>query len=369
MKIAILADALDTQYAGIHIYVKELLKALYELDKENDYLLIRPSASSEFERWQTHVIPINGKIPFHQRMRQFWHIPNFLNNVRPDIVIEPGHFGPFRLDASIKRVTVIHDLTPILFPDFHIWTSRITHKYLLPSILRNADLIITNSDHTTSDVTAYQPSAKSKTTRTYLGRNNQYKPTPQPSVGPKYGLNSDYILYLGTLEPRKNLEVLIHAYHSYRDANPQAKPLLALAGKKGWKIQSLLDKVNTSQYKEDIHLLGFIDQDDLTGLYSQAICTVYPSLYEGFGFPVLEAMACGVPVISSSSSSLPEVGGDAVLYFDPHDSSTLAKHLSDVTTDQYLRNRMIDQGLTQASKFDWTKTALETKNLLESLVS
>lgn len=368
MRIAILADALDTQFAGIHIYVKELLNALYTLDADNEYYIVRAQKTDAYSRWKEVIIPINQKIPFHARMRQFWHIPRILRKLKVDLVMEPGHFGPFNLPASVKRVTVIHDLTPILFPDFHIKTSQLTHRWFLPRILRMADHIITNSDNTTKDVIAYYPDAASKITGIHLGKHPSFRPTDPSDVIKKHNLTPDYILYLGTLEPRKNLDVLLTSFEKYKYARPTSTTQLVLAGKQGWRIEPFLQKVADSKFRSEIKLLGYLSFEELPALYSGAAVSVYPSHYEGFGFPVLEAMACGTAVISSSSSSLTEVGGEAVAYFEPGDEMTLYDQLELVLDDQGRREEMESAGLAQAEGFEWAKTAERTLEVWKGLV-
>ena len=147
MTIAIIADVLDTQTTGIYTYLRQLLNALYTNDKVNQYVLIRTKSSLEYPKWKHITIPVSTYFPFHQRIRQLRSIPKILTNLNIDLVFEPAHFGPFNLPKRIKRVTMIHDLTPILFPKHHDFTSYIAHKLLLRRILKRADGIIVNSNN------------------------------------------------------------------------------------------------------------------------------------------------------------------------------------------------------------------------------
>jgi len=367
MKIAVLADALDTQTAGIYVYLKELLDSIHRIDHRNQYIIIRPLSKNDYPNWEEITVPINPRIPFHQRIRQFIHIPSLLNQLKPDVVLEPGHFGPFNLDKSIKRVTVIHDLTPILFPEYHIKTSQLTHKWFLPRILRKADHIITNSENTTKDVIAYHPAAASKITSIHLGKHPAFRATDPSAVIKKYDLRPNYLLYLGTLEPRKNLDVLLSAFEKYKSTHPTSSTQLVLAGKQGWRIEPFLDKVAASKWRSDIKLLGYLSFEELPALYSGAAISVYPSHYEGFGFPVLEAMACGTAVICSDNSSLPEVGGAAVAYFETGDVEGLVEQMAILLGDKGKRMEMGKAGLLQAEGFDWGRTAERTVEVLERL--
>ncbi len=366
MKIAFLADAIDLQYAGIHVYTREILKAIHETDQKNEYVIVRSKAGGEFPRFQEIVIPINPKIPMHERWRQFLHFPLQLRKAGVDIVVEPCHFGPFNLPSRIKRVTVIHDLTPLLMPEFHIRNSQIAHKIFLPGILRRAAHIITNSEYTRQDVIRTFPFTKEKSTAILLGKDKIFRPDARPEILQKYGIASNYILFIGTLEPRKNLPTLLKAFeqfHVKHDSDLQ----LVLVGKKGWRIGPFLHQLETSPVKDKIILPGYVQQEHLPVLYSLARIFVYPSLYEGFGLPVLEAMACGTPVLTSRVSSLPEVGGDAALYFAPDSAEALCSLLEKLDADGQLRSKMGKKGLERAARFSWEKAGRETVAVLEAL--
>lgn len=355
-KIAFIGDALDVQYAGIHVYTKEVIRHLVQLDKSNEYFVVRPKAVGDIEGVTELVVPIKERIPMHQRIRLFTTIPQLMRKHNIDVVIEPAHFGPFNLPKSIKRITVIHDLTPILFPEYHGAASHYAHRLFLPSILKNADKIVTNSEYTKRDLAKYYPVSEHKTAVLHLGKAAHFVPTIRKNVLEKYGIRSSYFLYVGTLEVRKNLGVLVKAFELFKDKH-KGDHQLVLAGKKGWKIEELLAAIENSPYKKDILLTGFIDLEDLPVLYSMATLFVYPSLYEGFGLPILEAMACGSVVVASSASSLPEVGGDAALYFEPTDANALCRQMLRLLNNEVLYQQLKERSLVQARRFSWEATA------------
>ncbi len=363
MKIAFIADALDFQYAGIHIYTREILRALVAIDNENEYIVVRAKAGEKIEGAKEIIVPVHPKIPGHKRLRLFTSIPRALVKAGADVVIEPSHFGPFNLLKHIKRITVLHDLTPFLLPDFHVLSSRVFHRLLMPGILRRAHHVITVSEHTRQDMVERFPFTKEKSTAILLGRDTSFEPKQDTSVLEKYAIRQPYFLYVGTLEPRKNLTVLIEAYHTFREKSGLAHQLI-LTGKKGWKIDGLLQTIQQSPYRNDIILTGYVAREELPVLYSMCEAFVYPSLYEGFGLPVLEAMSCGAAVITSKVSSLPEVGGDAALYFEPQSAAQLSDLLLNITKNPTLKTQHQQAALQQAQQFTWEKTAEATLNII-----
>ncbi len=366
MRIAFIADALDLQYAGIHIYTREILRALAALNTEHELIIVRAKEGELIPNTEEIIVPIKAGIPMHQRMRLFTSIPSALIKAKVDIVVEPSHFGPFNLPKVIKRVTILHDLTPFLSPDFHVWSSRIFHRLLMPGVFRRADHIITVSEHTRKDLITRFPFATSKSTSILLGRDKKFMPTEDIKVLNKYGIRAPYLLYVGTLEPRKNLSVLLEAYHAFRQMSEHQHQLV-LVGKKGWKIAPLMAAIAASPYRDDIILTGYAERSELPALYSLAEVFVYPSLYEGFGLPVLEAMSCAAPVITTNVSSLPEVGGDAALYFQPEQPKELTTLLLKLCGNNTLLDEHSRLSLKQAQGFSWEKAAREMISLLSSL--
>jgi len=368
MRFVFIADPLDVQSAGIHTYARGILKAIDALNTEHEIYIIRAKSSNDYENSHEISIPIKKNFPLHQRIRTFYSIPNAINKLNPDAVIEMAHFGPFNIKRSAKRVTVIHDLTPILFPKFHPFSSVLFHKLLLKRVLKNADHIITNSKNSKYDICKAYPFAHDKVTPIPLGVDQVDSRSKEDDSSHSFKEDErPYFLNVGTIEPRKNLELLINAFNKFK-VNDDSKTELIIVGKKGWKYQSIEKALLNSPYNEYIIVKGYVNKAELNTLYSRAKAFIYPSYYEGFGLPLLEAMQHGVPVLSSDSSSLPEVGGDIALYFSSSEelSSLMNKC---ITLSDSERIDLKRRGKNHASKFAWEKTAEKTIQLLVKIVN
>lgn len=353
MHIVILADAADNQKAGIHVYTKNIIENLLKIDKKNRYTFIHNKENPFFDGTE-HYIVKRRKIPGGESFRRFVKFPNLIKKLKPDIVWEPCHIGPFRLPKGIKRVVTIHDITPVLFPELHVAKSVLIHRIFLRRVLKNADLILVPSKKTKEDiVNKYGLGGKIKVVNLAVGQSNF-------GGGTKY-LAEPYILCLGTIEPRKNLQILIEAFvESKREMKIPHK--LILAGEVGWKSKKLLKNL-----PEDILVTGFVNEKDKASLYRHAEFFVFPSKYEGFGFPPLEAMNYGKAVIASNGGSLKEFLNTKTLQFDPDDKETLKKHILTLVNNDDLRRDLAEKGLEYAKNFTWEKTARETLKALENL--
>lgn len=366
MRIAFLADALDLQYAGVHMYLRGLLNALSKTDKENEYLIVRPKPAGTFDGMEELVVPINPKIPGHQRLRAFGEIPSRLSNTGIEAVVETAHFGPFRLPGHVKRLTYLYDLTPLLFPHHHPTASVFVQRLLLPRLVRKADRVLTISKNTQIDIEQMYPKARGKVRLVFPAQDSRFRPVHDEAVLKKLGICKPYLLYVGTIEPRKNLQTLLQAYETFRQTSGQPHQLV-LVGKKGWKNEEFFKALDQSKFRKDILLPGYVERDDLPVLFSMTKLFVFPSTYEGFGMPPLEAMACGAPVLMSNSSSLPEVGGDATEYFAPKNTEELAQKLTELTSNPQKLSGMKSASLQQAKKFSWEASAHQFMAVIREL--
>jgi glycosyltransferase involved in cell wall biosynthesis len=366
MKIAIIADPVDTQNAGIHFYTSHLIDAILKLENRNEYIFIHPKENKFFEKTTHHIIPRIKKIPGYETYRRWIKIPALLKKLNPDIVIETSHIGPFRTPKNSKRVTIIHDLTPIIFPEFHIKNSVIVHKLALPHVFKNTDLILTPSENTKNDILRLYKT-KNNISVIHEGITTSDMSAPLPSTHEKLkNIKQPYVLYLGTIEPRKNLEVLIDAFLDLKKNN-NIPHQLVLAGGLGWKTEKILEKA--AQDKENIIITDYLSDKEKASLYKHADIFVYPSLYEGFGLPPLEAMSYGIPVICSTGGSLKEIFSNLTLMFEPKDKETLKKHILELTKNSKSRDKLTKNGLEYSKRFTWELTAKKVLEALEKLIT
>lgn len=360
MRIGIIADPIDNQSAGVHVYTKEMVLSLIKQDRVNEYIIIRQKKGEEIDKSYTHVKEIvvaNSSLPIgYASLRLFFIIPYILRREKVDIVIEPAHFGPFNLPKKIKRITVIHDLTPILFPEWHRWHSGVLQKIFLPHILKKTNYVLTNSLTTERELHRIYPFTKSKTWMIYPGFKNLVAVNNEDKFIEKYRSSTDsYFLFVGTLEPRKNLSLLLDAYSIYKTKSNSTTQLI-IAGGKGWKNEAFYERLNQHPNKADILITGFISNEELSFLYQHALAFVYPSQYEGFGFPVIEAMSAGTQVITTANTSMDEITSPYAITFRNNDTADLAAKMMQIATLN-LDSSKIKDLIILAKKYDWFKFA------------
>jgi glycosyltransferase involved in cell wall biosynthesis len=371
-KIAIISSSLNGQKTGVAWYLHNLIWQCGKIGGNAEYHLI--NCKKEYSEFPFGNIS-NEKGLFFKKES---FVVNLLNDLsvafkaRPrkfDLVFNPCHAMTY-FYFSIPCVVLVFDLTPVLFRDTHSVQSNFVHKYILPRTLRNADKIIAISQNTKNDLIKHFNIPEDKIRVVYLAVNNNYKPVSNEEVKrvkDKYNPNSPFILYVGTLEPRKNIVRLIDAFHRLKQKEIPHK--LVIAGKKGWKYENIFGEIEKLKLKDDVIFTGYVSDEDLPALYNAADLFVYPSIYEGFGLPPLEAMACGTPVITSNTSSLPEVVGGAGIMVDPYNIDELSNKMQEVLTSKNLRKELSEKGLKRAKMFSWEKCAKETLEVFEDLIN
>ncbi len=283
-----------------------------------------------------------------------------------DVFFSP-HFFLAPLSSTCRRVTTFHDLSYLRFPEFFTHRKQWWHTVQMDpaSQARFSDKIISVSQSTKQDLVDFYHIDPANIDVIYLG-NNMAPPSEEAVIEfkKKRQLPDRFFLFLGTIEPRKNISGLIRAFNIMKERSGFEDVELVIAGKKGWKFEDVLDDIQNSPFAPAIRYLGHIPDADRALYYSAASGFVYPSFFEGFGSPVLEAMACGIPVITSPNSSLAEVAGDAALLIDPYNISDLAEAMRIVISDTEIQNKLASQGHNQASKFTWDKAARATLDIL-----
>jgi len=263
----------------------------------------------------------------------------------------------------------IFDVNFLAMRKFTLWSGRWHFAPKMKDYAKRSHHIITVSENSKSEIIKYLNVSEEKISVIYGGYADIFKLESDDrlssDVKRKYNITGNYLLYVGTLEPRKNLLGLIRAY-----AQSRAKDdfILVLAGGKGWQYENIFKLVRELKLENRIIFTGYVPENDLPGLYQGATLFVYPSFYEGFGLPPLEAMACGLPVIVSHTTSLPEVVGDAGVYVDPNDVEQISFSIDTVLSDSELRQTLIQRGLERAKLFSWEKAAKETLKLYQKVV-
>lgn len=366
LRVCIDISAALAQSAGIGRYTRELALALQTLAASEDLSLSLLHNRQPLEHLPATLAGLpRSEIPLNNKAWRAWALAGLPLPKGWTSTLRNAHIF-HGADAVTPRIAqpaiiTIHDLTTLLFGQFHTRSNRLYQRIALPVMARRAKTIITDSESTRQDVIAHLQVEAQKVHTVHLGidhRRFTLRPhaEAQERMRSAHALTRPYILSLGTLEPRKNLLTLLDAFVQL----PGDRPQLVLAGKPGWDNNALVQQVEAMGLGQDVRLLGFVADALLPDLYAAAEVFVYPSLYEGFGLPPLEAMACGVPVIASNRSSLPEVCGDAALLVDPVDTQGLAKALESVLQSPRLQLELRTKGVAQAARFQWATTARKT---------
>jgi glycosyltransferase involved in cell wall biosynthesis len=362
-------------HAGIGRYTQELFTALTTLDSTNSYAAFysAPAGNEKpappLDRLPARITRLTAKplrlsvmlTHFAGLSLDHWLPPTDIFHATDHVLL------PLR---RARSVFTLYDLTVRLSPASHLPLNRWYSTLMLPVFMHRATAIIAISEQTRRDAVQWLPALASKIRVIYPGVNARFRPVREPEplarVRAKYALPPAFVLYVGTLEPRKNIPALLEAYRALLSSLPSAPPLV-LAGRKGWLYEPIFRKLTELGLESKVHFTDWIADDDLPALLSSARLFVYPSLYEGFGLPPLEAMACGTPVVCSNTSSLPEVVGQSGLLVDPHDGTGLAEAMRRLLTEPELHAELSARGRAQAQGFTWERTARETLKLYAQL--
>ncbi len=337
-----------------------LLDALARLDGANDYyLFVRPGNRRLFQRPEPNFHTVVVRLPSlpSRRLWQLGHLYLARWAHRLDVIDLPE--SPMPGFFSKRAVAMVHDITPVLFPSLLPPKGRLFYRRALTLGIKRLGRITVPSQCTKNDLVTHLSADPGKVTVVSRGVDPRFQTArhlePIAAVKRKYRLPDRFILYVGTLEPRKNLARLIGAYRRLREEG--ACHALVIAGARGWLCDDVFEAAGRDGLREHIIFTGHVGEDDLLALYQSADVFAYPSLYEGFGLPVLEAMACGVPVVCSDRGSLPEAAGDAALLVDPTDESAIAAALARALRDDDLRRELVARGLRRAREFTWDRVA------------
>jgi alpha-1,3-rhamnosyl/mannosyltransferase len=361
MRIGIDGRYIADHYPGIGRYTFSLVEALTRIAPEDTFLMaVHPHQSNN--RYDLRELAARPNV----RLEQFAILPRSpAEQVRwplaarrwsLDLLHSPYTYKPYVMPCP--SVVTIYDLIPLVFPEGFSAAQRLSFRLMISLALRTSAAITVISGATRDDLARYFGLRADRVYVTYLAADASFYPRPAAEVAiirARYRLPEHYILYVGINKPHKNLPRLVEAYARIGDAPP-----LVLAGREDPRYPEARVQAEALGLTKRVCFGGDIASADLPALYSGAMLFVFPSLYEGFGLPPLEAMACGAPVICSNTSSLPEVVGDATLTFDPHDVEAIAATMRRALDDAELRESLREGGLAQAAKFSWERTAQET---------
>ena len=355
MRIGINGRFLVAKQTGVQRAAYNLVTSLVKIDRDNEYFLFTGHDETERPEWNlpnVHVIADDLR-EGHTLRNLIWEqvkLPRLARRYGIDILHSPANMAP--LFYAGRSVIHIHDLCFVVNPEWYSFSFRTWYNFVIPRLARRATKVITNSNNSCNDLLQFCNLPAEKVSLVHWAVDQAFLSTKpmQPIDMP-----DPYILYVGSLEPRKNIKSLVRAFEKLRFDHPDLQVKLILIGGESPLFADI--GLTIKDFKEDIILKGFVDDEVLRSYYRQASLVAYPSLYEGFGLPPLEAMASGVPVVTSNTSSLPEVVGDAALMVDPMDVENLSRAMAEVLLNETLRQSMVDKGLRQVQKFSWQRVA------------
>lgn len=360
-RIAIDYTSAIHQRAGIGRYTRNLVTALAALDQQTPYVLFSAGTDPLQPSWPPNFSRCELKLSERQ-MTIIWHrlklpLPVEIFTGRIDLFHSPDFVLPPVVGAI--KVLTIHDLSFERLPECSSPALLYYLKAAVPPSVRRADWLLADSESTKNDLIELYKVPQERITVIYAGYDPVFHSDPaadDATIRAHYGIDKPYILGLGTLQPRKNFKTLIYAY--YQLIQEQHIPhQLVIGGQKGWLYEDIFDAVRELHLNDRVSFLGFVEDAHLPALYRGAELFAFPSLYEGFGIPILEAMGCGTPVVTANNSSLPEVAGDAALLVDAHDAAALADAMWCIMSDSTCRAALRERGLQRVKLFSWQHAA------------
>lgn len=364
MRIGIDATALPPQPVGAGTYIIQLIRALVDLNTGHEFVVFAHPRGCELIGLPSQPglswVILADKSPAYRLVWEQVLFPGVVRRAGVDLLHSLHYTRPVFLPCP--SVVTFHDMTFFLFPDLHTRSKRLFFPRAIRLSARQADALIAISENTRQDAIRLLEIPSQKIFTTSLGVSSEFRPLSDTALleatRRKYRLPENFILYVGIVEPRKNLPLLLKAYKNLVDRGKDDP--LVIVGRFGWMVEAVFQQIEQMDLKARVHFAGYVPAQDLPIVYNLANVFVYPSLYEGFGLPPLEAMACGTPVVTTAVSSMPEHVGEAGLLVPPQDELALAEAIFAVLDDQELHDRLAKKGPEQAARFTWKRTAQET---------
>jgi glycosyltransferase involved in cell wall biosynthesis len=374
MHIAVTAISLqDDRLDGQGRYARELISRLATTHPEHEFIFLfnRPY-DNEFI-FSKNIIPVVVSPAASNVLAiKYWYdvkAPLALKKYRPDCWIQP--FGYCSMSSSIPQVLVMHDLAFLHHPAFFAWHQRWFYKTFAGRFLQKAASVVTLSEFCKDDISAHYPITTQKISVIPAAAAATFMPLAwheKQEVKTQYAGGTEYFLCTGGFHPRKNLLNLLRAFSLFKKWQHSNMKLI-IAGRRALQYDELIEKLRSYKYRNDVILTGYLADAALAKLTAGAYALVYPSFFEGFGLPIVEAMQAGVPVITSDTSGMPGTGGEAALYAAPADADAIAKHMLRLYRDETFRSRLVDAGTEQAARFSWDRSAAALWELVMTVTS
>jgi len=365
MKIGIMLRHIN-ELGGVVVYTRNIIENLLKIDSENDYIFIYSDHSligtySKNKNVKEVIVNIKNKLLWDQV-----GVPRLVKKEKIDIIFNPKLSIP--LFASCKKIFVLHGLEQFALPNVFKWYDQLYFRIMTPLYCRRANAIIVPTDKGKEELIKYITVDNRKIEVIYDSCHKRFKTKKDKErilqIKKKYNLPSDYIFFIGGITPLKNFSNIIKSFKMIKN---KVSVKLVIAGFNRWKFANDINLIKKLKLQNDVINLGFIHNDDLPYIYYSAKCLVFPSLYEGFGIPILEAQASECPVICSKTGCSTEVSGGASVSVDPYNCREIAQSIYDILNDEHLRRKLIKDGLENVKKFDWQKTAEKTLQLFNNL--
>jgi glycosyltransferase involved in cell wall biosynthesis len=360
------------QLEGIGWYTYELLKVMVAQHPEDQFLFFFDRPFSERFKLAENVTCIHLKPPARHPLLWLiwfeWSLARALKKHHVDVLLSPDGYAS--LSSPVKTLMVTHDIAHVAFPEHISFLVRKYYAYFVPRFLKRAETVVTVSEYTKKDILHHYPQIPAaKIHAVYNGCRKEFVPlleNEKREVKKKYADGADYFFYVGAVQPRKNIHRLIAAFDQFK-TNSKAPIKLLIGGRFAWQTGEVSNAYNLALHKSDIVFLGYLDNEEVPRLMGAAYALTYVSLFEGFGLPLVEAMNCGVPFITSDGSSMAEVAGRAGLLVDPFDVGSIEKALLEIYENKTRYTELIEMGKMEKERFSWTRAAERVYDLLVDL--
>jgi glycosyltransferase involved in cell wall biosynthesis len=352
---------LKDQLEGYGYFIKEVFSRLVQQHPQHQFYFLFDRPYDAAFIFSDNCTPlVIGPPARHPLLWKYWYdvqVPLALRKIKADVFVSPDGFCS--LTTKVPQCLVVHDLGFLHYAAGYQKSHLLFYKRYTPLFLKKAASIATVSQTSKNDLVTTYKLSEQKISVVYSAAKEIFRPIPfeeQQTVKEKYTEGKEYFLYVGAIHPRKNLINLLKAYSLFKKRQ-RSNMKLVLAGRMAWKNDAFLQLLQTYKYRQDVVFLNYIDEKELALITASAYALVYPSFFEGFGVPVLEAIKCGVPPLTSINTSMQEIAEEAALYFDPHDPVSIADQLMLIYKDETLRKDLIEKGKSISEKYSWDRTA------------